>query len=110
MQRIMRDGHRRVIQISEVEGVDPTNPNKAILNDLYRFEITDEPEIDEAGNVKMIHGIHKRVGKMSQGLIEKLQLEGISSSRYNFLMDDVRKDEVETYTGKNIEHYGMVGF
>lgn len=107
VQRIMRDGHRRVIQITEVIGVDPNNPNKPQLNDLFRFEITEEPELDAAGNVKMIHGVHRRVGKMSQGLVEKLQLEGISSSRYDFLLEDPRPDEVETYTGKNIEHYGM---
>lgn len=107
VQRIMRDGFRRVIQISEVTGVDPTNPNKPQINDLYRFEITEDPELDESGNVKLIKGIHRRVGKISQGLVDKLQLEGISSSRYDFLLDDTRPDEVETYTGKNIEHYGM---
>ena len=87
--------------------MDPTNPNKPQINDLYRFEITEDPELDESGNVKLIKGIHRRVGKISQGLVDKLQLEGISSSRYDFLLDDTRPDEVETYTGKNIEHYGM---
>ena len=28
-------------------------------------------------------------------------------SRYDFLIKDLDKTEVETYTGKNIDHYGM---
>lgn len=107
VQRIMKDGYRRVVQITEVCGVDPKDPNKPLLNDLYKFETTGDPEYDEAGNVKLIHGIHKRVGKISNRMIERMHLEGIASSRYDFLTRDIDDSEVEEYTGENIERYGM---
>ena len=107
VQKIMRDGKRRIIQISEVIGVDPEDREKPQINDIYRFEIDAEPDYDAAGNVININGHHKRVGKISDKLIRRLQLEGVSSNRFDFLLDDISSTEVETYTGKNIDHYGM---
>lgn len=107
VQKILRDGSRRIIQISEVIGVDPDDENKPLLNELYRYDITGDPEYDAQGNVKKIHGVHKRVGKISDKAIHKLQIEGVAASRYDFLRRDVDESEVETYTGENIEHYGM---
>lgn len=110
VQKILRDGSRRIIQISEVLGVDPEDENHPLLNELYRYEITGDPEYDAQGNVKKIHGIHRRVGKISEKTIHKFQLEGVAASRYDFLTRDIDKTEVETYTGENINHYGMAGF
>lgn len=107
VQKIMRDGSRRIIQISEIVGVDPTDNDKPEINDLYIYDIDREPEYDEAGNVVKIHGTHKRVGKLSPRTIRKFQLEGVAKSRYDFLLKEVSDTEVETYTGKNIERYGM---
>ena len=107
VQKIMRDGKRRIIQISEIVGVDPTDSEKPKINDLYIFDIDREPEYDEAGNVTQIHGTHKRVGKLSERTIRKFQLEGVAQSRYDFLLKEVTDTEVETYTGKNIERYGL---
>ena len=107
VQKIMRDGKRRIIQISEVLGVDPNDREKPLISDIYRFEIDGEPEYDEGGNVVKINGHHKRVGRISNKLLRKMQLEGVSSKRYDFLMKDVDSSEVETYTGKNIDDYGM---
>ena len=107
VQKIMRDGTRRIIQISEVVGVDPENREEPKLNDLYIYDIDREPEYDEAGNVIRINGTHRRVGKLSPRTVRKFQLEGVASSRYDFLTVDVNKAEVETYTGKNIDRYGM---
>ena len=107
VQKIMRDGSRRVIQITEVVGVDPKNREEPLLNDLYIYDIDRDPEYDEAGNVTKIYGTHKRVGKLSERTIRKFQLEGVAQSRYDFLLNDVDKSEVETYTGKNIDRYGM---
>lgn len=107
VQKILRDGSRRIIQISEILGVDPENENKPLINDLYRYDIIGEPEYDANGLVKKIHGVHRRVGKLSDKCIHKMQLEGIAASRYDFLMKDVDPSEVETYTGENIESYGM---
>lgn len=109
VQKIMRDGKRRIIQISEVLGVDPKDKEKPLINDIYRFDIDDEPEYDAGGNVVKINGHHRRVGKISDRLLRKFQLEGVAQSRYDFLIKDVDPKEVETYTGKNIEDYGIKG-
>lgn len=107
VQKKMRDGTRKVIQISEVLGVDPSDPNKALINDLYIFDIDEEPEYDENGNVVKINGHHRRVGHMSDRLMRKFQLEGVAKSRYEFLLGELDKTEVETYTGLNIDKYGI---
>ena len=103
----MRDGSRRIIQISEIVGVDKDNSEAPDINDLYIYDIDRDPEYDEAGNVVKIYGTHRRVGKLSERTIRKFQLEGVAKSRYEFLLKDVSKAEVETYTGKNIEKFGM---
>lgn len=107
VQKLMRDGTRKVMQISEVLGVDPKNPNRPLINDLYIFEPQGDPIYDSAGNIKEIPGTHKRVGKLSQRTIRKMRVEGIKDSRFDFLLKDPSDDEVETYTGEDIEGYGM---
>ena len=108
VQKLMKDGTRKVIQISELVGVDKSDSNKPIINDLYKYKIVGEPEYDDSGRVKKINGIHKRVGKISDKLVEKLRMEGISKSRYDFLLKDVDENEEETYTGEGIESYGVI--
>lgn len=107
VQKIMKDGQRRVIQITEVLGVEANNREEPALNDLYIFDIDEDPEYNEAGEIVKINGKHKRVGKISDRTIRKLQLEGVAKSRYDFLLKDVDNTEVETYTGKNIDKYGL---
>ena len=107
VQKIMRDGSRRIIQISEVVGVDKDNREAPELNDLYIYDIDKDPEYDEAGNITKIHGTHRRVGRLSERTVRKFQLEGVAHSRYDFLLKEPSKTEVETYTGKNINRYGM---
>lgn len=107
VQKIMRDGNRRIIQISEVVGVDPNNREEPLLNDLYIYDIDKDPEYDDAGNIIEIHGTHRRVGKLSQRTIRKFQLEGVAQRRYDFLLSDPDKSEVEVYTGKNIDRYRL---
>lgn len=108
VQKIMQDGKRRVMQISEVLGVDENNRGEPKINDLYRFEIDGEPVYDSQGLVKEIKGHHKRVGKLSPRMINKLKESGIAKSRIDYLMQEVNEMEVEQYTGKDIERYGMV--
>ena len=110
VQKIMRDGKRRIIQISEVIGVDKENKEKAEINDLYRFEITGDPIYNDKGEVEEIVGKHVRVGRLSPRTIQKLKLEGVAESRFDFLDKDPDLDnpETETYTGSNIDDYGMV--
>lgn len=110
VQKIMRDGSRKVIQISEVVGVDPSDKDKPEINDLYIYDIDRDPEYDAAGNVVKIYGTHRRVGQLSERTIRKFQLEGVAKSRYDFLLEKPDVTEVETYTGEDIERYGMPKF
>lgn len=107
VQKVMKDGFRRVLQISELVGIDPTDENKPLINDLFLFEPDGKVDYDEHGAISMIHGSHRRVGKLSEKTIRKLKIEGISESRYDFLLKDPSDNEVETYTGENILEYGM---
>lgn len=107
IQKIMKDGTRKVIEITEVIGVDDKNQSRAKLNYLYKFIPQGDPIYDEHGNVLDIPGVHKRVGKLSERTLEKLALEGVKKSRFDFITKDVDPTEVETYTGIDIEKYGM---
>lgn len=107
IQHIMDDGTRKILQITEVVGVDPDNPTRALLNDIYLFEPSGEAKYDEQGVVIDIPGVHKRVGKLSDKTVKKLKLKGINPSRYDFLVEDIKEGQVEMYTGDNIETYGM---
>lgn len=110
VQKIMRDGKRRVIQLTEVLGISNENRDEPMLNDLYIFDIDRDPDYDESGKIIKINGKHKRVGVLSERTIRKLQLEGVAKTRYDFLLNDVTDKEVETYTGKNIDRYGLTGY
>lgn len=108
VQKIMRDGRRRIIQISEILGVDPNDGERPLINDLYIYDIGDrKPIYNPDGTVKEIVGEHKRVGKLSDNMIRKFQLAGVDPSRFDFLLEDPKLTEVETYTGSNIGDYGM---
>lgn len=109
VQKIMRDGTRKVLQVTEVIGVDPTNPHKPLLNDLFIFKADGEPIYDKSGKVKEIPGHHVRVGKLSDRTINKLRIEGVAMSRVDFMLEDPKPSEREEYTGENIRHYGMEG-
>ena len=58
-------------------------------------------------NFVKINGEHKRVGRLSERTIRRLQLEGVAKSRYDFIDKEVDPTEIETYTGVNIDRYGM---
>lgn len=106
IQKIMRDGTRKVIQISEILGVDRNNVEEPLINDLYIFDVNEEPEYDIAGNLLKIRGVHKRVGVISDGLVRKLDIEGVSPARYKFLREPIGQNEIEDYTGMDIVDYG----
>lgn len=107
VQKIMRDGTRKVLQISEVEGVQPDNPNSPKINDLYKFEVTGT-EYDDNGFVKSIKGVHKRVGCLSASLQNKMSVEGVIKAQYDFISEPPSEnDPLETYTGENIRGYGI---
>ena len=67
-----------------------------------------DPIMNEDGTVKEIRGEHKRVGKLSDRMIRQFKLQGVPQSRFDFMLKDPNPEvEVETYTGKNIDHYGL---
>lgn len=105
-QKLMRDGSRKVIDISEVIGVDPENRMKPITKSIFRFKKTDV-KYDEMGRVEKIIGHHERVGAISQRTIDKFDLEAIKREKYDFLTKEPSVGKREcTYNGTDIEKYG----
>lgn len=102
VQKRLKDGSRKIVQISEVLGVSDNNRERAEINDLYIFDVDADPIYDDAGNVIEIRGRHKRVGKLRGRAIQKFKFEGVRSSDYEFIMRDIDEDEEETYTGENV--------
>lgn len=107
IQHILADGKRRVLQVTEVVGIDPNDSSKAELRDLYRYVYTGNPKYNRNGEVIDVPGIHKRVGKISQRTIDKFHKAGVTEEQYAFLLKDPDPNEVETYTGENIKNFGM---
>ena len=101
MQKILRDGTRRVMEISEVVGVDPENKMKPLINTIYKFEFDGNSEYYPNGRVKLIGGRHVRVGKLSNASIEKMMEAGVPKSSYEYLMAEPNEEapETETYEG-----------
>lgn len=113
IQKIMRDGTRKVLDISEVGGVRKDDSDRPEIRPLFKFVTDGDPVYGPDGRVEEIPGHHVRVGALSKELADKMRLEGIASSRFDFMIDPPKTDssgnftEVETYTGENIRGYGM---
>jgi len=65
-QKKLRDGSRKILEISEVMGYKDGEP---VMNDLYRYVIRGSGR-----------GTFKRVGAISEKLADKLILEGVSEA------------------------------
>jgi len=98
VQDIMKDGTRKILQITEVLGTKKDDRAEPDLNDLYIFDVG-ETDYDENGKIIKINGTHKRVGKLSDATVRKFKLHGVNPDKYSFLLGDATDDEVETYTG-----------
>lgn len=100
VQKLLRDGTRKVLEIAEILGANGTEPDIQLL---YKYEADGRVDYEDAEKtkVKKIYGSHKRVGKISEELQARFRLEAIPKERYEFLTRDVDPDEIETYTGKN---------
>lgn len=97
VQRIMKDGTRKILQITEVVGLD-YETNTPILNDLYIYDVGDTL-YDEDGRVKSITGSHRRVGKLSDRTVNMFKLNGVHKEKYEFLLNNPSESENESYTG-----------
>lgn len=101
VQKLMRDGTRKTIQISEVCGVDSNNREKPIIRDIYLYDLDDNKEsiVDSSGQVVKMVGTHRRVNKISDRLIRKFRMEGVPKKDYEFLTKEVSPNEKQTYFG-----------
>lgn len=80
VQKILRDGTRKIIEIGEITGSDGEKP---LINLLYKFEVNPKlNEYNEKGEITKIAGEHKRINGLSDTTIEVLKLEGVSENEY----------------------------
>lgn len=93
-QEKLADGTRKVTSISEVRGSEGLVP---IINQIYKFVPYDVEEDPTTGEVKAIVGKHKRVGSISEELVDKMMKSGIKRSKFEFLTLPVDPDEEEVY-------------
>lgn len=99
VQKLLRDGTRKVLELTEVLGADGTEP---IINVLYKYEADGRVDYEDAEKtkVKKIYGSHKRVGKISKEMESRFRLEAIPKEDYDFITREPRDDELETYSGR----------
>lgn len=81
VQKILRDGTRKIIEIGEITGSEGEKP---LINMLYKFK-TDpkDNEYDEKGEITHIAGKHVRLHGLSESTLEVLQLEGVPYDEYS---------------------------
>lgn len=81
VQKILRDGTRKIIEIGEIVG---SQGEKPIINILYKYDThPKENEYDEKGEVTKIAGEHVRISGLSDSTIEVLKLEGVPYDEYS---------------------------
>ena len=81
VQKILRDGTRKIIEIGEVVGSKGETP---IINLLYKFDVHPElNEYDEKGDIQHIAGEHVRISGLSDSTLSVLKLEGVSKEEYS---------------------------
>ena len=71
------DGKRRIVGISEIQGVD--DKGKVVVNDVFTFEESGESTINEHG-LPEVHGEFKKKGTLSPYLQKKLFRAGVNRS------------------------------
>jgi len=93
-QEKLADGTRKVTSISEVRGSEGLKP---IINQIYKFIPEDVDEDPVTGQIRAIVGKHKRVGRISDELVDRMMKAGIKKSKFEFLTRPVDPDEEEVY-------------
>jgi len=79
-QEKLADGTRKVTSISEVRGSEGLKP---IINQIYKFIPEDVDEDPVTGQIRAIVGKHKRVGRISDELVDRMMKAGIKKSSLN---------------------------
>ncbi|MNJ43603.1 hypothetical protein D3C77_386170 [compost metagenome] len=82
------------------EGLEP------IVNPIYKFISEDVLEEEGTHRVLKIIGKHKRVGMLSEKLQQTMIKAGIKRSRFEFLTNPPRDEDIEEYgfDGYNFNH------
>ncbi len=93
-QEKLADGTRKVMSISEVIGAKGLEP---IVNPIYRFICEDVVEEEGTHKVLKIVGKHKRVGALSEQIVQSMLKAGIKRSKFEFLTKPVMEGEEEVY-------------
>lgn len=91
-QKRLKDGTRKIIGIYEVVGSKGLKP---VLTTIYRYVVDDVVENSD-GTIKFI-GRHKRVGKISKELQERLLEEGVGRKHFERFVKEIDANEVEDY-------------
>ncbi|MCL2048464.1 MAG: Flp pilus assembly complex ATPase component TadA [Defluviitaleaceae bacterium] len=93
-QEKLADGTRKVTSISEVIGSEGLKP---ITNQIYKFDIEDVREEAGTHRVLEIVGTHRRVGKLSEDIQERMLKSGIRRERFEYLTKEPNNAESEEY-------------
>lgn len=93
-QEKLADGTRKIMSVSEITGSEGLVP---LVNPIYKFICEDVIEDEKTHKVLEIVGRHKRVGKLSDQVVQMMLKAGIKKSRFEFLTEPPSTDEEEVY-------------
>ncbi len=88
VQKKLKDGTRKITSISEILKYDSIK-KVPVINEIYRFKPDGKSTIKENGVVLKVGGKHERCGKLSDGMVEKLYMAGVT---YDEIKDFVSED------------------
>lgn len=92
-QNRFADGTRRIMEISEICGLNPDNSVK--VNTLFKFELSGRTEINPRNGAPHAYGHFVQVGVPSEKLINKFYISSISKDEIaEFLTIDEPSEEV----------------
>ena len=90
VQKILRDGTRKIIEIGEIVGSEGETPK---INMLYKFEPDPKNNTYKPnGDVEHIAGKHVRLGNLSESTINVLKLEGVPYEEYQ-MFEGAKKED-----------------
>ena len=84
-QKQLKDNSRKIMEIFEATGYKNGEVQGEVL---YRFDV-EQIDRDDRGNIKKVHGTHKRVGNISNALRKRLRNNGAPVEHLNKLFPDV---------------------
>lgn len=93
VQKKLKDGTRKITSISEIIRYDSVN-KKPVINEIYRFKPDGTKTIKQDKVVLKVGGKHEKCGKISDKMIDKLYMAGITNDEIKeYISDDYSKEE-----------------